>query len=106
MEDRRKWASEASKIDPVFWGHAGKMAALIAGVTFGCFLGAVRLGQWLDGRAGSAPLLTILMGLGGIGVSLYLNVKIAFRTIAAMKLKGNPPAKTRLADGERDSDDD
>mgnify|MGYP000338226092 CR=1 FL=1 len=67
---------------------------------------SVRLGQWLDGRVGSAPLLTILAGLGGIGASLYLNVKIAFRTIAAMKLKGNPPAKTRLADGERDSDDD
>ncbi len=106
MEDRRKWASEASKIDPVFWGHAGKMAALIAGVTFGCFLGAVRLGQWLDGRAGSAPLLTILMGLGGIGASLYLNVRIAFKTMDAMKLKGNPPAETRKTDGEGNSDDD
>ena len=69
------------------------MTALIADVTFGYFLGAVRLGQWLDRRVGSAPLLTILAGLGGIGTSLYLNVKIAFRTIAAMKLKGNPPAE-------------
>lgn len=106
MKRQQGWLSGFSGIDPGFAGRAGKMMALIAVVTFGCFLGAVRLGQWLDGRAGSAPLLTVLMGLGGIGASLYLNVRIAFKTMDAMKLKGNPPAETRKTDGEGNSDDD